>query len=438
MDTRLLDRSATTCDGCGGADFEPLVRFDELVALRGRARRLELASVGCRSCGLELLDPRPSDALLAELDARARRAPLEGRRLEHRRRLAERVARRLPARGRALDVGCGDGAFAALLRDAGFDATGCDRDERCVELARERHGIEVLPGDFEQLAIEPASLDLVGLVRVLEHLPRPSRVLARAREALRPGGHLVVAVPDVEQAEPRAMHDFYGCPRRTSFSPTTLANACRRAGFEPVEVARTEGAPVLELVARRVGPSEDPELHRSDLEPELHRSDLEPELHRSDMAPYLHRSDLEPASESDFERAVERARAYVARRDLERARFRRRFRDHAAAWRARGQRVALWGAGLHTERLRSVLAIDPDLFCGVVDGDPSRAGRELFGRPVEAPAALRELAPDVVAVSSYAFAAEIADELAGLLGGAAEPYFFHGGPTSGHPLDGDA
>jgi len=101
---------------------------------------------------------------------------------------------------RVLDVGCGAGSTLAWLKSI----------DRC----KLTFGIEPFPdaaaaakqvvdtvyeGDIEKLSIplEHGSLDLVLCLDVLEHLIDPWTVAARLQELLRPGGAMIVSLPNV-------------------------------------------------------------------------------------------------------------------------------------------------------------------------------------------------------------------------------------------------
>ena len=99
--------------------------------------------------------------------------------------------------GRALDCGCGAGANARLLRERGFAVTGITMSPGERERAA-LHCERVLLADLEQaLPVELGSgYDLVVLSHVLEHLRRPDRLLEAVKARLRPGGTLLVALPN--------------------------------------------------------------------------------------------------------------------------------------------------------------------------------------------------------------------------------------------------
>jgi len=97
--------------------------------------------------------------------------------------------------GRALEVGSGHGGFAALMRWAGFDATGLEISPWVVEYARERFGVPMLLGPVEDQRLEPGSLDLVALMDVLEHLRDPVATMQRCLELLAPDGIALIQTP---------------------------------------------------------------------------------------------------------------------------------------------------------------------------------------------------------------------------------------------------
>jgi demethylmenaquinone methyltransferase/2-methoxy-6-polyprenyl-1,4-benzoquinol methylase len=136
----------------------------------------------------------------------------------HRRwkRYAARAARLVPG-GSALDVCCGTGDLAVLLKEhvgAQGTAVGIDFAPPMVEIARERcagaRRIWFVQGDAESLPLPDASFDAVTIgfgVRNLSHLEVALRELHRV---LRPGGRAVI----LEFGRPRnalfrALYDFY-------------------------------------------------------------------------------------------------------------------------------------------------------------------------------------------------------------------------------------
>jgi len=99
---------------------------------------------------------------------------------------------------RVLEVGCGNGAFAAYLERLGFDVVGVDSSATGIRIARARGTscqfecfdvYQELPGGWL------GAFDAVVSLEVIEHLYLPRVLLERARGALRPGGALVLSSP---------------------------------------------------------------------------------------------------------------------------------------------------------------------------------------------------------------------------------------------------
>lgn len=97
--------------------------------------------------------------------------------------------------GRALDVGCGDGALVRRLASRAGEVTGVDASAPMVAEARERNAgvgnVRILEGDFLAADLPAGGFDLVCSVSVIHHMDFAT-ALTRMRELLRPGGVLVV------------------------------------------------------------------------------------------------------------------------------------------------------------------------------------------------------------------------------------------------------
>ncbi|MBI2944026.1 MAG: class I SAM-dependent methyltransferase [Candidatus Wallbacteria bacterium] len=99
-----------------------------------------------------------------------------------------------------LDVGCGTGALARAAQDAGNRVTGVELWEPAAVKARERVG-RVVVHDVTDTAGLTAALgeqfDVLVFADVLEHLPDPLRVLSGMRALVKPGGRVLVSLPNV-------------------------------------------------------------------------------------------------------------------------------------------------------------------------------------------------------------------------------------------------
>jgi SAM-dependent methyltransferase len=139
--------------------------------------------------------------------------------------------------GTLLDIGAGRGRFVAQARAAGWDADGIEPSLRGVEGARAR-GVELQQAGIDDAQVASGSLDAASLWHVLEHLDDPGPALAHIAAWLRPGGLLVVGVPNLASVQARVGGDRWyhlDVPRhRTHFTVEGLHALLRRHGLEPV------------------------------------------------------------------------------------------------------------------------------------------------------------------------------------------------------------
>lgn len=184
----------------------PVCRGRSVRDVPKRARELQLPDhLGvrqCTACTHAFLAPFPTPEELSAFYAEAGGyAPgTLGGRLDGMRPQYLHVLRTLERHGapgrELLDFGCGEGAFLASARDAGWSAKGYEPTVRLAEAVR-AEGIPVHSEPrFEDAPIEPGSLDAIHTSHALEHVPDPVEVLARFAKLLRPRGVLSVQVPN--------------------------------------------------------------------------------------------------------------------------------------------------------------------------------------------------------------------------------------------------
>lgn len=101
---------------------------------------------------------------------------------------------RLPP-ARTLELGSAHGGFVALMRWAGFDASGLEISPWLVKYAKSAFGVPMLTGPIEKQNIDPGSLDMILHFDVLEHLPDPRGTMRRCIELLKPDGMMVLQTP---------------------------------------------------------------------------------------------------------------------------------------------------------------------------------------------------------------------------------------------------
>jgi 2-polyprenyl-3-methyl-5-hydroxy-6-metoxy-1,4-benzoquinol methylase len=143
---------------------------------------------------------------------------------------------------RVLDLGCGDGAFAAALLAAGCEVTMADVAEQALQRARvrapEAQAVKLAEG--EPLPFAEDAFDVVWAGEVLEHVADVVGLLAEVRRVLRWGGRLLVTTPwhgrivvaSDAHFDPRTDHLRF-------FSARTLRAVLTDAGFDQIGVRRS-------------------------------------------------------------------------------------------------------------------------------------------------------------------------------------------------------
>jgi SAM-dependent methyltransferase len=148
---------------------------------------------------------------------------------------------RAHARGLLLDLGCGLVPCHGIYRDlvsasVCVDWPGSDHASRHVDVFADLNA---------GLPLASACADSVLLTDVLEHLAEPGHLLAEVARLLRPGGHLVLAVPFLYWIH-EPPHDYF---RYTEFA---LRRLCAQAGLEVVSLEAYGGGPevLLDVMAK--------------------------------------------------------------------------------------------------------------------------------------------------------------------------------------------
>ena len=167
-----------------------------------------------------------------------------------------------------LDVGCGDGAFTALLAGWGAEPVGVEVAEEALRRARARH-----PGlDFRLveagggLPLADASVDVCWASEVLAHVADTAGLLGEVRRVLRPRGSLLVTTPYHGRVRTTALawHGFERAfdprgPQLRFYTAGSLRELLEDFGFEVQRLQARGGPPLLRRLllasARRSTPS---------------------------------------------------------------------------------------------------------------------------------------------------------------------------------------
>lgn len=127
--------------------------------------------------------------------------------------------------GNLLDVGAGTGAFAAIMKKAGWNVTGLEPDEVARQNAKTNHQLNLQT--LDALHHQPAShYHAITLWHVLEHVHDLHQYLETFNRILKPTGTLLVAVPNYTSYDAQIYKQHwaaYDVPRHLyHFSPHSM------------------------------------------------------------------------------------------------------------------------------------------------------------------------------------------------------------------------
>ncbi|MBI3313352.1 MAG: methyltransferase domain-containing protein [Candidatus Omnitrophica bacterium] len=95
-----------------------------------------------------------------------------------------------------LDIGYGNGFFLALAKERGWQVAGIDTSRRNAELARKKFSLNLACGDFERDIPNNEAFEAISFWDVIEHIPDPHPVLNKTFRVLKPGGFVVIGLPN--------------------------------------------------------------------------------------------------------------------------------------------------------------------------------------------------------------------------------------------------
>lgn len=212
--------------------------------IRFEGREFEVFT--CSGCGLGRTTPFIDDRALRSMysstyrEEDATRFPSTLEKVirivrEGRRRSVERYA---PARGRVLDIGCGRGDFLQMMADRGWEAFGLELDKRVG--AKSKKGLDLRCGSLSDVKFPDAHFDAVTFWHVFEHVKDPEWTLGECARVLKPGGLLVLAVPNTQSLQARVggMGWFHLDPpfHLYHYSAANMKRLLEKNGFDVVKV----------------------------------------------------------------------------------------------------------------------------------------------------------------------------------------------------------
>jgi len=198
----------------------------------------------CTRCALVFLDPSPTD-MASYYEGGYEPIPDT---LADLREIASREKHRLnpilkyKTQGTLLEIGPWRGVFCCNAKDAGFDVSAIEMDQKCVAFLNETVGVDAMQsydpaGTLRKL---DRNFDVIALWHCLEHLPRPWEVVEQSAKRLNPGGLLLVSIPNIGSYEFSILRERWrhlDAPRHLFFYPKeSLVSLCETNGLTKLDL----------------------------------------------------------------------------------------------------------------------------------------------------------------------------------------------------------
>jgi SAM-dependent methyltransferase len=155
-------------------------------------------------------------------------------------RFLPRLARTLPDRRGALDIGTGDGAFLERLLEQGFsDVVGVEPSAAPVAVAAPAVKGLIRQGPFRAADFETGRFALVTCFQTMEHVDDPLGLCRETHRLLKSGGAIFLVCHDHRALSARLMglrSPIFDIEHLQLFSPKSIRRTLERAGFSDVKV----------------------------------------------------------------------------------------------------------------------------------------------------------------------------------------------------------
>lgn len=116
---------------------------------------------------------------------------------------ARRISRYISPPAKILDIGCGNGRFLGYLINQGFEGYGIELPGKAAQRAGQIPGLKLKVGRLTTEDFGENFFDAICMWHVFEHLTEPKKTLKVIQNILKPGGYLMMSLPNIDSLQSR-------------------------------------------------------------------------------------------------------------------------------------------------------------------------------------------------------------------------------------------
>ncbi len=363
------------CNLCGEKDFETVyLRKNILVITSKENFTIDVNNVICKNCGLIFQNPFMDKEKLMNFYTYQYRINVTP---EHGGMVREEQLNFVKKhfgnkKGKILDIGSFDGYFLNLFKKDGWETTGVEPSRKMARACREKYGIKVYEGMFENVDFKGDKFDLITIIHTLEHVDDPMNTLKLIRKHLKDEGIVFLEVPNIANFKWQNIADNYDFQHIYNFCVNTITGYMNKSGFEILCIKDDMPYGAIRILARK-----------------------------GNFGEII----------KDYKNAKNIILTYKRKREANLKYMRDLLNTNNTNWQKNNKRVFIYGAGFHTVQLFDYVIKKDFHIKGFIDSSPEKEGKKLLGHQIYSLKKIEELKPDVIIISSYAFQDEIYDSI---------------------------
>lgn len=222
------------CAICNSSNSQPIFQ-DTLEASEWILNKVKYGYVRCLNCKFVQCDPLPPQADLTEFYHETYNYEWFDRNMFFKkiqaRHRAWKIRTELKPGLKYLDFGCGHGFFVDVLLAKGLNVQGFDIGSEKIAVEK---GSITYADNFE--SYKGTDFDLITAWHVIEHMRDVNQTIRQLAGRLRPGGKLLIGVPNIESSGSLQFGQKWGWFQQpyvhiSHFGPDTLSKLLQNHGF---------------------------------------------------------------------------------------------------------------------------------------------------------------------------------------------------------------